>query len=148
MITKISVKGIAVPPPFGFHDVEWESPEEVLEGSSYANGVTLDPRETGCYGCFQNPGGEGLLGHWRHCSLVVWVTEEMKTGGGVIDFEVQLHGFLRVTGTILLGPVEIFSFDSASFSYWNLDSSCLQTSFVNAYAQVQPFRVYLGVEGG
>ena len=50
VIMKVSVKGVAVPLPFSFHDVEWESPEEVLEGSSYANGVALDPRETGCYG--------------------------------------------------------------------------------------------------
>ena len=57
VITRISVKGVAVLPPFGFHDVKWESPEEVLEGSSYVNGVALDPRETSCYGCFQNPGG-------------------------------------------------------------------------------------------
>ena len=93
MVAKIFVKGVAVPPPFCFHDVERKSPEEIFESGSYSNRVAFNSWETGGHGCFRNPSGEGLLGHWCHRSLVIGVSEKVETSWRVVDFEVHPHCF-------------------------------------------------------
>ena len=45
MVAEVLVKGVAIPAFFNLHHIERETPEEVLQCSSYADGVTLDPGE-------------------------------------------------------------------------------------------------------
>ena len=51
MIAKVFVEGVAIPPPFHFHDVERKSSEEVLKGSvtntvTYLKDFTHMPRNS------------------------------------------------------------------------------------------------------
>jgi hypothetical protein len=50
----------------------------------------------------------------------VGVDEEMVAAGGVVDPEMDAHGFVRIRGTVLLTPENIFPFDGGSLGVWNM----------------------------
>ena len=88
VVPEILVKGVAVPASFRFHDVEWEAAEEVFQGGTDADGVSLQTGKFrgGC-GLCQTP-HECRLGQRYLLSILVPVPEKVGFLSGVIEFQV------------------------------------------------------------
>ena len=95
VMCEVNGECIALPPALDLHDIERDSPKEVLEGGPDADAMPLEGIEAGSSGCLGD-----MFEELRLCEgavrLLKLVREEVGVDGRVIDVKVVFEGSLGI----------------------------------------------------